>query len=412
MKRHRRESGFAMLLVFLLSACVAITLYIEIPRVAFEAERQRELLLVDRGNQFKRAIQVFVTDKTNNPTHRYPASIDEMESFNNHRYLRHRYVDPMTGKDEWRLVHINGGILTDSVTTQANPANAGAAGQSGSTMPATPEFISQQASLDTGAGGPAAGGVTRALRTRPGDTQTPGGPGASSDSNSLPGGSQGMPGNPGGSGANNGLPPLPGQPGSIPGIPPGLPGGPGMPGTSGASSSAQQPACDAFIGGCPSTTPSGQQPGQAGQVPSSIPGMPQSGGMNGPGYGLPGGPQGGQPNAQSAGANLISNLLTTPRPGGMPTGMPGSTVGGGIAGVASKYEAEGIMVINKRTKINEWEYIFDMSKYRVPPNPMSGPVGTQQPQMPGGPGGTPIGTPIGNNPPPPTAPQPGGGGGQ
>ena len=122
MKPHSRESGFAMLLVFLMAACVAIMLYMELPRVAFEAERQREVLLVDRGNQFKRAIQVFVTDKVNNPSHRYPASLDELENFNNHRYLRRRYVDPMTGKDEWRLVHINGGVLTDSVTTQA-PAN-------------------------------------------------------------------------------------------------------------------------------------------------------------------------------------------------------------------------------------------------------------------------------------------------
>jgi len=67
MKRRDKESGFAMLLVFLMAACIAITLYFEVPRVAFQAERQRELLLVDRGNQFKRAIQVFVTDQTNNP---------------------------------------------------------------------------------------------------------------------------------------------------------------------------------------------------------------------------------------------------------------------------------------------------------------------------------------------------------
>jgi hypothetical protein len=73
MKRQNRESGFAMLLVFLMAACVAIMLYMELPRVAFEAERQREMLLVDRGNQFKRAIQVFVTDKINNPTLRFPA---------------------------------------------------------------------------------------------------------------------------------------------------------------------------------------------------------------------------------------------------------------------------------------------------------------------------------------------------
>src|SRR5208337_379344 len=115
-KRRRRDSGFAMLLVFLMAACIAIALYIEIPRVAFEAERQREMLLVDRGNQFKRAIQVFVTDKTGNPTGRYPASIDELEHFNNRRYLRRRYVDPMTGKDEWRLIHTSGvpGVFPDS----------------------------------------------------------------------------------------------------------------------------------------------------------------------------------------------------------------------------------------------------------------------------------------------------------
>jgi hypothetical protein len=50
----------------------------------------------------------------------------------------------------------------------------------------------------------------------------------------------------------------------------------------------------------------------------------------------------------------------------------------GIAGVASKYEAEGIMVINQRRKINEWEFIFDPIRYRAPPNPVTGTVGTPQ----------------------------------
>jgi len=66
----------------------------------------------------------------------------------------------------------------------------------------------------------------------------------------------------------------------------------------------------------------------------------------------------------------------------MPSNMPGATIGGGIAGVASKYQAEGIMVINQRTKINEWEYIFDLTKYRAPPNPIAGAVGNS-PQQPG-----------------------------
>jgi hypothetical protein len=150
-----------------------------------------------------------------------------------------------------------------------------------------------------------------------------------------------------------------------------------------------------------------------------MPGMGQPVGMGGAGFGIPGGGQGSaQSNAQSAAAGMINNILTTPRPGGMPTTMPGATIGGGIAGVASKYEAEGIMVINQRTKINEWEYIFDATKYRAPPNPVTGTLGTPQQQM--GPGGTttaPGATPTGASPAtggpgttPPTGP--GGGGGQ
>jgi hypothetical protein len=183
-KRRRQDSGFAMLLVFLMAACVAITLYIEVPRVAFEAERQRELLLVDRGNQFKRAIQVFVTDKTNNPMRRYPATIDELENFNNHRYLRRRYKDPMTGKDEWRLVHINGGVLTDSVTTQAKTNLAG-----GSTTSSGSTYVSEQAYIDvpTGDNGGGAGGINRALNRRPSE-----GAGAPGDPNN-PGASRGRP---------------------------------------------------------------------------------------------------------------------------------------------------------------------------------------------------------------------------
>ena len=388
--KRRKDSGFAMLAVFLMAACVAITLYIEVPRVAFEAERQRELLLVDRGNQFKRAIQVFVKDRVNNPTGRYPASIDEMESFNNHRYLRRRYLDPMTGKDEWRLVHINGGILTDSVTTQAKPGG----NQSIST---TSNYLSQQTFLDAPAeGNGGAGGATRALNRRPSDTA-----GAPGDPNN-PGGAPGTTGD-----INGGLPGVPGANPS--GIPPGLPGQPGAPGSPTAGQqtgqqTSQQP-CQVYIGSCPpTTTASGQQAqGVNGGLPPGMqPGIPGGSGFGTPGgsgFGTPGAPGGAQGNAQSAAAQMIGNLLTTPRPGGMPSGMPGTTIGGGIAGVASKYEAEGIMVINQRTKINEWEYIFDATKWRAPPNPVSGTVGTPlQPGMngpgisPTGPGTTPGGS--------------------
>jgi hypothetical protein len=420
MKRRRKDSGFAMLFVFLMAACVAITLYTEIPRVAFEAERQRELLLVDRGNQFKRAIQVFVTDKTNNPMHRYPSSIDELESFNGHRYLRHKYVDPMTGKDEWRLVHINGGVLTDSVTTQAQSAN-GAPGGTGTAATPAQDFISTQAFLDTGgANGQAAGGVQRALNRRPSDTQ--GSPGGTPDPNNpggtlpVPGGVSGFNGNPQNGQPQNGLPPgmpvIPGlgQGGGLQGALPGQP-----PNT---NTQQQAPAANCFIGDCGASTASNQPNGQ---IPGQLPGQQAPNGIQpggAPGFGVPNGANGnGVANQQSAAASMIGNLLTTPRPGGMPSTMPGATVGGGLAGVASSYESEGIMVINQRTKINEWEYIFDQTKYRAPPNPVTGPQGTPQPAMGQGTTGTPIGNngmngPGGTPTTPPANPNGGGGGGQ
>jgi len=110
----RRESGFAILLVFAMAATVALMLYLELPRVAFEAQREREQTLIERGEQYKRAIQLYFRKlKT------YPPSIDALENTNNVRFLRRRYVDPLTGKDDWRLIHIGpGGVFTDSLTNK------------------------------------------------------------------------------------------------------------------------------------------------------------------------------------------------------------------------------------------------------------------------------------------------------
>src|ERR1035441_9465868 len=55
-RKHRshNQRGFALLLVFLMAAVVAITLYMELPRVAMEAQRDKEQTLIDRGEQYKR----------------------------------------------------------------------------------------------------------------------------------------------------------------------------------------------------------------------------------------------------------------------------------------------------------------------------------------------------------------------
>jgi type II secretory pathway pseudopilin PulG len=107
---QREKNGFAMLVIFLLAAAVAITLYYEMPRVAFESQRNREELLMARGEQYKRAIELYFRK-----TKKYPQDIKELENTNNFRFLRRRYIDPLTGKDEWRLVHMGPAGLTDSL---------------------------------------------------------------------------------------------------------------------------------------------------------------------------------------------------------------------------------------------------------------------------------------------------------
>src|SRR5690242_8242691 len=110
-RRGAEQHGFAMLLVFVMAAAVAIMLYKELPRVAFEAQRNKEELLIERGEQYQRAIQLYVRKWK-----KYPQTIEELENTNQIRFLRKRYDDPMTGKSEWRLVHVGpGGVFTDSL---------------------------------------------------------------------------------------------------------------------------------------------------------------------------------------------------------------------------------------------------------------------------------------------------------
>ncbi len=114
------EEGSALLIVFVFAAIVAIMLYKAVPSAIFEGERQKEQLLIDRGNEYKLAIRRFYArNKT------YPTSLEQLDNYGNVRYLRKHYKDPITGKQEWRLIHIMGPgyILTDSKVTPLNNLN-------------------------------------------------------------------------------------------------------------------------------------------------------------------------------------------------------------------------------------------------------------------------------------------------
>ncbi len=43
-----------------MAAVIGITMYMEIPRVAFDTQRQKEQMLIERGEQYKIAIRRFI----------------------------------------------------------------------------------------------------------------------------------------------------------------------------------------------------------------------------------------------------------------------------------------------------------------------------------------------------------------
>lgn len=95
------ERGFLLLGVIVMIALVLIVLSVAAPIVAKDLRREKELEAVHRGQQFVRAIRVFHL-KTKN----YPSDVKQLEKTNNERFLRQHYLDPLTGKDDWKLIGV------------------------------------------------------------------------------------------------------------------------------------------------------------------------------------------------------------------------------------------------------------------------------------------------------------------
>lgn len=94
--RPTDEDGYVLIAVVFMIALVTLSLAVAASKIASQIQRDRELEAINRGNQYKRALRLYYKKFQN-----YPTSLDQLEKTNDIRYLRKRYVDPMTGKDDW-----------------------------------------------------------------------------------------------------------------------------------------------------------------------------------------------------------------------------------------------------------------------------------------------------------------------
>lgn len=393
-RRRQNEGGYALLLVFALAAAVAVKFYLEMPRVAFEAQRNKEGLLVERGEQFIRGIRLYYRKNQ-----KWPQNLDELEKSQETRYLRKRYKDPMTGEDEWRLVHVDGaGQFTDSLVHK-RPGEGEGEEKGPSLLASRIQGIGASAQVIDLPG--EAGSTNPALQRRASDRLIPGAQG--------------------GEGGQDGSSPSDAEPKPAEGVP--VPPE-GMPGRA-AAPAPGQPAAPQAPGQAPVRAPQAGAPGQAGQTGQggSAGGFgmgggfgfgqgasqPQTGGASNSGMQQGGFSQGGfsaagsgnRPGQPNEALRMINQILTAPRQGqqGAQGGMmgsgqrgPGMATGiGGLAGVASKKDMEGIMLYNEQSNYKKWEFVYDLTKEMAskgmagaPGAPQQGGAqGQGQPQRPG-----------------------------
>ncbi len=89
--RHAGEQGYLLLGLLFLFALILVGLAVAAPRIAKEIQREKEVETVHRGEQYKRAIQLYYRKFG-----AYPTSMAQLRETNKIRFLRQDYIDPMT----------------------------------------------------------------------------------------------------------------------------------------------------------------------------------------------------------------------------------------------------------------------------------------------------------------------------
>ncbi len=125
MRRANRQNGYVLLAILFALTLLIIALGAAAPRAAKAIQRQNEAELIRRGEQYALAIRRFYKKFG-----RYPSDLDQLENTNNIRFLRRKYVDPITGKDDWQPIQFGQarpptGFFGEKITTTGGMSPSG-----------------------------------------------------------------------------------------------------------------------------------------------------------------------------------------------------------------------------------------------------------------------------------------------
>jgi len=96
-QRKPSEDGFTMLTVIFLLAILTVWMSVAVPKMTRSIQRDHEVETMHRGKQYIRAVQLYYRK-----FHAYPPNMDALVKTNEIRFLRKKYIDPMTGKEDWK----------------------------------------------------------------------------------------------------------------------------------------------------------------------------------------------------------------------------------------------------------------------------------------------------------------------
>ena len=125
MRRTGSQDGYVLLAILFALTVLVIALSAAVPRAAKAIQRQKEAELIRRGEQYALAIRRFYKKFG-----RYPSDLDQLENTNNIRFLRRKYLDPITGKDDWQPIQFGQarpptGFFGQKITTTGGMSPSG-----------------------------------------------------------------------------------------------------------------------------------------------------------------------------------------------------------------------------------------------------------------------------------------------